>query len=61
MQILGIVRGTNLAHILANICMAMLEEELYIICISKTSHGLKISKYSLMTDSESLNATKSNF
>ena len=26
-QILGIVMGTNLAPILANICMAMLEEE----------------------------------
>ena len=35
MQILGIVMGTNLAPILANIYMAMLEEELYIICIRK--------------------------
>ena len=34
-QILGIVMGTNLAPILANINMAMLEEELYIICIQK--------------------------
>ena len=31
-QILGIVMGTNLAPILANICMAMLEEELVIVC-----------------------------
>ena len=31
LQILGIVMGTNLAPILANIYMAMLEEELYII------------------------------
>ena len=31
MQILGIVMGTNLAPILPNICMAMLDEELYII------------------------------
>ena len=29
MQIMGIVMGTNLAPILANIYMAMLEEELY--------------------------------
>ena len=35
MQILGIGMGTNLAPILANIYMAMLEEELYIICIRK--------------------------
>jgi len=34
-QILGIVMGTNLAPILANIYMAMLEEELMIICINK--------------------------
>ena len=31
-QILDIVKGTNLAPILANIHMAMLEEELLIIC-----------------------------
>ena len=35
MQIMGIVMGTNLAPMLANIYMAMLEEELYIICIRK--------------------------
>ena len=35
MQILGIVMGTNLAPILTNIYMAMLEEELYIICKNK--------------------------
>ena len=34
-QILGIVMGTNLAPILANIWMAMLEEELAIICENK--------------------------
>ena len=34
LQILGIVMGTNLAPILANIYMAMLEE-LYIICKNK--------------------------
>ena len=34
-QILGIVMGTNLAPILANIYMAMLEEELLIICKNK--------------------------
>ena len=34
-QILGIVMGTNLAPILANIYMAMLEEELVIICKNK--------------------------
>ena len=31
-QILGIVMGTNLAPILANIYLAMLEKELLIIC-----------------------------
>ena len=35
MQIMGIVMGTNPAPILANIYMAMLEEELYIIRIRK--------------------------
>ena len=35
MQIMGIVMGTNLAPILANLYMAMLEEELYIVCIQK--------------------------
>ena len=35
MQILGIVMGTNLAPVLANIYMAMLEEELFIICLQK--------------------------
>ena len=35
MQIMGIVMGTNLAPILANLYMAMLEEELYIVCIRK--------------------------
>ena len=35
LQIMGIVMGTNLAPILANIYMAMLEEELYIVCIQK--------------------------
>ena len=35
LQILGIVMGTNLAPILANIYMAMLEEELYIRCKNK--------------------------
>jgi len=35
MQILGIVMGTNLAPILTNIYMAILEEELYIICKNK--------------------------
>ena len=34
-QILGIVMGTNLAPILTNIYMAMLEEELIIICKNK--------------------------
>ena len=36
MQILGIVMGTNLAPILTNIYMAILEEELYVICKHKT-------------------------
>ena len=35
LQILGIVMGTNLAPILANIYRGMLEEELYIICKKK--------------------------
>ena len=35
MQIMGIVMGTNLAPVLANIYMAMLEEESYIICTRK--------------------------
>ena len=35
LQILGIVKGTNLAPILANIYMAILEEELYIKCKNK--------------------------
>ena len=46
-QILGIVIGTNLAPILINIYMAILEEELYVICKNvkiKTLHGLKCSK-----------------
>ena len=36
LQILGIVMGTDLAPILANTYLAMLEEELYIICKIKT-------------------------
>ena len=46
-QILGIVIGTNLAPILTHIYMAILEEELYVICKNvkiKTLHGLKYSK-----------------
>ena len=48
-QILGIVIGTNLAPILINIYMAILEEELYVMCKNvkikiKTLHGLKYSK-----------------
>ena len=35
MQILGIVMGTNLAPILTNIYMAMLDDKLYIICKNK--------------------------
>ena len=35
LQILGIVMGTNLAPILANTHMAILEEELYIMCKNK--------------------------
>ena len=35
LQILGIVMGTNLAPILANMYMAILEEELYIKCKNK--------------------------
>ena len=35
-QVLGIVMGTNLAPILANIYMAMLEEELVIVCKNKS-------------------------
>ena len=35
MRIMGIVMGTNLAPILANIYIAMLKEELCIICIRK--------------------------
>ena len=31
-QILGIVMGTNLAPILANVKMAVMEEEFYIMC-----------------------------
>ena len=37
LQILGIVMGTNLAPILANIYMAILEEELYIRCKNKNN------------------------
>ena len=48
-QILGIVIGTNLAPILIHICMAILKEELYVMCKNvkikiKTLHGLKYSK-----------------
>ena len=48
-QILGIVTGTNLAPILINIYMAILKEELYVMCKNvkikiKTLHGLKYSK-----------------
>ena len=37
---LGIVMCTNLAPILANIYMAMLEEELQITCTNKNINGL---------------------
>ena len=48
-QILGIVIGTNLAPILIHICMAILKEELYVMCKNvkikiKALHGLKYSK-----------------
>ena len=48
-QILGIVIGTNLAPILIHICMAILKEELYVMCKNvkikiKTLHSLKYSK-----------------
>ena len=44
MQILGIVMGTNLAPILTNIYMAVLEEELYIICKNKNITWPKMFK-----------------
>ena len=44
MQILGIVMGTNLAPILTNIYMAILEEELNIICIKKNIKRPKMFK-----------------
>ena len=44
MQILGIVMGTNLAPILTNIYMAILEEELNIICIKKNINRPKLFK-----------------
>ena len=44
MQILGIVMGTNLAPILTNIYMAMLEEELYVICKNKNITRPKMFK-----------------
>ena len=43
MQILGIVKGTNLAPILTNLYMAMLEE--FILYVKrKISYGQKCSK-----------------
>ena len=44
MQILGIVMGTNLAPILTNIYMAVLEEEMYIICKNKNITWPKMFK-----------------
>ena len=44
MQILGIVMGTNLAPILTNIYMAMLEEELCVICKNKNITRPKMFK-----------------
>ena len=54
-QILGIVIGTNLAPILIHICMAILKEELYVMCKNvkikiKTLHGLNYSKDSYTMD-----------
>ena len=50
MQIMGIVMGTNLAPVLANI-----------YGYGKRAYGLKSLKDSSMTDLESLKATKNNF
>ena len=44
MQILGIVMGTNLAPIFTSIYMAILEEELNIICIKKNIKRPKMLK-----------------
>ena len=44
MQILGIVMGTNLVPILTNLYMAMLDEELYVICKMKNIEWPKTLK-----------------
>ena len=60
LQILGIVMGTNLAPIFANIYMAILEEELYIRCKNKIWNGLKCTNDLLTMVSASSKATKKN-
>ena len=53
-QIFGIIMGTNLAPILANLYLAMLQEELKEKCgHDKNSNGLLYSKDSLTMDLES--------
>ena len=44
LQILGIIMGTNLAPILTNIYMAILEEELHIQCKNKNIKWRKLYK-----------------
>ena len=57
LQILGIVMDTNLAPILANLYMAMLEVELYIICKKKNIQWPKMFKRFI---ADSFDVTKSN-
>ena len=61
MQILGIVMGTNLAPILTNIYMAILEEELNIICIKKNIKRPKLFKRFIDDGFGVKKATKKNF
>jgi len=61
MQILGIVMGTNLAPILANIYMAMLEEELQIICIRKNITWPKMFKRFIDDGFGVINCNKKQF
>ena len=61
MQILGIVMGTNLAPILTNIYMAVLEEELYIICKNKNITWPKMFKRFIDDGFGVIKSNKKNF
>jgi deoxyribodipyrimidine photo-lyase len=61
MQILGIVMGTNLAPILAHTYMAMLEEELYIVCKNKNIKWPEMFKRFIDDGFEIIKSNKKQF